>query len=69
MTSQPEPFDKLLYVHEVATTLRVSKMTVYRMIRAGELPAMRIGRSFRIPERSLQAYYEAAFVHRQPEES
>jgi len=38
----------VLSVAEVATMLRVSKMTVYRLVKLGELPAVRVGRSFRI---------------------
>ena len=29
--------------------MRVSKMTVYRLVHSGELPAVRVGRSFRVP--------------------
>ncbi|HET7071458.1 MAG TPA: helix-turn-helix domain-containing protein, partial [Nocardioides sp.] len=38
---------KFLTVAEVAATMRVSKMTVYRLVHSGELPAVRVGRSFR----------------------
>jgi excisionase family DNA binding protein len=38
-----------LTVAEVAESLRVSKMTVYRMVHSGDLPAVRVGRSFRVP--------------------
>ena len=41
---------KFLTVAEVATVMRVSKMTVYRLVHSGELPAVRVGRSFRVPE-------------------
>lgn len=41
---------KFLTVAEVAEIMRVSKMTVYRAVRSGELPALRFGRSFRVPE-------------------
>lgn len=37
-----------LTVAEVAAELRVSRMTVYRLIHGGDLVAARIGRSFRI---------------------
>ncbi|MEA3214495.1 MAG: hypothetical protein QOJ19_651 [Acidimicrobiia bacterium] len=37
-----------LTVAEVAEQLRVSTMTVYRLIKSGELPAVRIGRSYRL---------------------
>ncbi|HEY1840770.1 MAG TPA: helix-turn-helix domain-containing protein [Mycobacterium sp.] len=39
---------ELLTVAEVAAMFRVSKMTVYRMVNSGELPAFKVGRSFRI---------------------
>jgi excisionase family DNA binding protein len=38
-----------LTVQEVADIMRVSTMTVYRMVHAGDIPAIRFGRSFRIP--------------------
>ncbi|WP_103063803.1 helix-turn-helix domain-containing protein [Actinomyces qiguomingii] len=48
-----------LTVAEVAAMLRVSKMTVYRMVHSGDLPAMQVGRSFRVPERAVQQYLAA----------
>ena len=41
---------RFLTVAEVAALLRVSSMTVYRLVHSGELPAVRFGRSYRIPE-------------------
>jgi excisionase family DNA binding protein len=38
----------LLTPGEVAAQMRVSTRQVYRLIHAGELPALRIGHSFRI---------------------
>jgi excisionase family DNA binding protein len=46
----------LLTVREVAETMRVSNMTVYRLIKAGELVATRVGRSYRIFENDVTAY-------------
>jgi excisionase family DNA binding protein len=40
---------ELMTVAEVAALVRVSKMTIYRMIRKGELPAIAVGKSYRIP--------------------
>lgn len=54
--------DTLLTVAEVARELRVSKMTIYRLIGAGTLPALRIGRSFRVPEPAYRAYLAATGV-------
>lgn len=45
-----------LTVTEVATIMRVSKMTVYRLVHSGELEAVRTGRSFRIPEQAVNSY-------------
>lgn len=46
---------RFLTVAEVADMMRVSRMTVYRMVHSGELPAIRFGRSFRVPESAVQA--------------
>lgn len=44
---------RFLTVAEVASLMRVSKMTVYRLVHAGELPAVRFGRSYRVPETAV----------------
>jgi len=44
---------RFLTVQEVADMMRVSTMTVYRLVHAGELPAVRFGRSYRIPESAV----------------
>lgn len=53
---------QLLTAGEVADLLRVSTMTVYRLIRAGELPAVRVGRSYRVRSVDLDSYLEAQLV-------
>ena len=53
---------KFLTVAEVAAVMRVSKMTVYRMVHAGELPAVRVGRSFRVPANAVHDYLRGAFI-------
>lgn len=50
-----------LKVSEVAALLRVSKMSVYRLIHAGDLEAVRFGRSFRVPEQAVDAYLRQSF--------
>jgi excisionase family DNA binding protein len=47
---------RFLTVSEVADLLRVSTMTVYRLIKAGELSAVRIGKSYRVEESAIDAY-------------
>lgn len=51
-----------LTVAEVAAVMRVSKMTVYRLVHNGELPAVRVGRSFRVPEQAVQNYLRDSFI-------
>jgi excisionase family DNA binding protein len=48
--------DRLLTVGEVAATMRVSNMTVYRLIKAGQLPAIRVGKNYRIRESDVNRY-------------
>lgn len=42
--------------------MRVSKMTVYRLVHSGELTAMRVGRSFRVPEKAVHDYLDNAYI-------
>ena len=54
---------RFLTVGEVADMMRVSNMTVYRLVHAGELPAVRFGRSSRIPESAVIAAIETPASH------
>ncbi len=42
--------------------MRVSNMTVYRLIKSGELPAVRVGKGYRISEDELRSFLEARSV-------
>ena len=52
---------KFLTIAEVAAMMRVSKMTVYRLVHSGELPAVRVGRSFRVTEDDVDDYLRKSF--------
>ncbi len=52
-----------LTIAEVASKMRVSKMTVYRLVHGGELPAVRVGRSFRVTEDDVNEYLRKSFYH------
>lgn len=52
---------RFLTVAEVAGTMRVSKMTVYRLVHSGDLPAVRVGRSFRVPEDAVNDYLRKSY--------
>ncbi|MDH4143890.1 MAG: helix-turn-helix domain-containing protein [Acidimicrobiia bacterium] len=47
---------QFLTVAEVADQMRVSTMTVYRLIKADELPAVRIGRSYRLRQADVDRF-------------
>ena len=59
---------RYLTVEEVADVMRVSKMTVYRLLHSGELPGVRDGRSFRVPQDALDAYLRSSSTVPRPEE-
>jgi excisionase family DNA binding protein len=48
--------EPLLTVAEVAQVLRVSNMTVYRLIKGGQLAAMRVGKNYRIRRMDVERY-------------
>ncbi len=48
--------DMLYTPEEIAQKLKLSKYTIYEMIKRGEIPAHRIGRSLRISESQYEAY-------------
>ncbi|WP_345499185.1 helix-turn-helix domain-containing protein [Nocardia callitridis] len=52
---------QFLTVAEVASLMRVSKMTVYRLVHSGELPAVRVGRSFRVHAKAVHEYLETSY--------
>ncbi|WP_298454629.1 helix-turn-helix domain-containing protein [uncultured Cellulomonas sp.] len=60
--SSDQPRVRFLTVAEVAEVMRVSKMTVYRLVHSGEMPAVRVGRSFRVPQDALDHYLSTAYI-------
>jgi excisionase family DNA binding protein len=50
--------NKLLTVNEVAMILRVSNMTVYRLVKNKQLPAIRVGKNYRIKEIDVDKYLD-----------
>jgi excisionase family DNA binding protein len=70
MSPKRRPFvgDRLLTVGEVAATMRVSNMTVYRLIKAGQLAAIRVGKNYRIRESDVNKYLSDRSVRVEGEE-
>ncbi len=53
---------RFLTVAEVAALMRVSNMTVYRLIKAGDLGAVRVGKSYRIREDDVDRYLASRYT-------
>jgi excisionase family DNA binding protein len=53
---------RLLTVNEVADLLRVSRMTVYRLIKDGSIAALRVGRSYRLREDDVDDYLSERYT-------
>lgn len=56
--AEPQHPDRhqLMTVIEVAAALRVSRATVYRLVQAGALPGIRVGKSVRISRRIVENF-------------
>ena len=61
-TSNSLMVGKFLTVAEVARTLRVSNMTVYRLVKAGDIPAVRVGRGYRLREDDVRRYLQQRYM-------
>ena len=62
MTKRPFTEARLLTVSEVADLLRVSRMTVYRLIKDGEMSALRVGRSYRLRDDDVDDYLSRRYT-------
>lgn len=60
--AQDQARPRLFTVQEVADQLRVSSMTVYRLIKSGELRALQIGKSYRLREDDVDAFLAGRFT-------
>jgi excisionase family DNA binding protein len=61
VAGEGQPRAQFLTVAEVASLMRVSKMTVYRLVHNGELPAVRVGRSFRVHAKAVHDLLETSY--------
>jgi excisionase family DNA binding protein len=56
------PMGRFVTVAEVAKQLRVSNMTVYRLIKAGQMRAVRVGRGYRLQEDDVRRYLQQRYM-------
>ncbi len=60
--TNPSLVERFLTVAEVAKHLRVSNMTVYRLVNSGQLAAVRVGRGYRIREDDVRKYLQQRYM-------
>ena len=60
--SSPQVLGRFFTVAEVARQLRVSNMTVYRLIKSGQLPAVRVGRGYRMRDDDVRKYLNERYM-------
>ncbi len=61
-------YSEVYTVEEVAAIFRIPKRTVRRLIHRGELPAIRLGRLYRVPKAVIDEMFALAPVPEPPEE-
>ena len=61
--------EPLLTVGEVARMMRVSNMTVYRLIKSGQLAAIRVGKNYRIRNADVNRYLSDRAINVNAEET
>lgn len=52
------PEKKFMTLEDVAELLGVNYQLIYRLVRSGELPAIRLGRVYRVTKEDLTAYLQ-----------
>jgi excisionase family DNA binding protein len=52
----PDPKKKYMAIEDVADLLGVNYQLIYRLVRSGDLPAIRLGRIYRVTQEDLDAY-------------
>lgn len=60
MSDDLQSNDPFLTVAEVATMMRLSRTTVYRLVQNRKLPAVQFGRSIRVSESAVREYIAGA---------
>ncbi len=62
MTTSASDPNELLNIPEMAAYFHIHKATVQKMCRNGVLPAVKIGKEYRVRRRDLDTWYEARRV-------
>ena len=55
-----------LFPEEIAKLLKISKGTVYELLRRGDIPSYRVGKQIRVSQADLQLYMHASDLPTKP---
>lgn len=58
--------ENLMTVRDVADYLRLSRAKVYQMVKAGEIPSIRIGRAWRFRRDLIEAWVQGGMAVERP---
>lgn len=54
--------EEYLTISEAAKRLKLAKITIYRMARRGQLPAVKLGKAWRISSQKLEGLFEKSMT-------
>jgi excisionase family DNA binding protein len=60
---------RLLTIREVAEVLRIHSRTAYRLVKDGQIAAIRVGSQWRVPETALHEYVATGWRRWKPQPS
>ncbi len=55
-----EAYSDIINIKDLCLMLRISKNTAYALVKSGELPAKRIGRTYRIRKEDVAKLFSSA---------
>lgn len=59
MTRRPDGWPDVMTVEQVAAYLQLNKLTVYKFVREGSIPASRLGKSYRIRKADVDQFLDS----------
>ena len=62
MATHPSDWPDVMTVEQVAAYLQLNKLTVYKHVREGRIPASKIGKSYRIRRSDVDSFLESQKV-------
>lgn len=58
ITSMNDTLDNVLTIEELAIYLKISKSTLYKLVREGKIPSQKVGRHWRFRKKAIDRWLE-----------